>query len=151
DLYEPYVGRWSRHVARAFVPWLRVAPAKDWLEVGCGTGALTRAILDLAAPRAVMAVDPSEAFVAHARTRIPDPRVSWRVCDAQSLAIEVASVDAAVAGLVLNFLPEPALCLAQMARTVRREGAVGVYVWDYAGRMELMRYFWDAAVALDPA
>jgi hypothetical protein len=33
----------------------------------------------------------------------------------------------------------------------RPGGTVALYVWDYAGEMQMMRRFWDAAVALDPA
>ena len=57
--------------------------------------------------------------------------------------------DAAVAALVLNFLPQPSRAVAEMVRVVRPGGTVAAYVWDYAGKMELMRYFWDAAIALD--
>jgi hypothetical protein len=38
-----------------------------------------------------------------------------------------------------------------MGRVARPGGTVGAYVWDYADGMELMRRFWDAVVALDPA
>jgi hypothetical protein len=38
-----------------------------------------------------------------------------------------------------------------MVRVTRLNGVVASYVWDYAGEMQLMRHFWDAAVALDPA
>ena len=48
DLYEPYVGRWSRLVAREFLSWLSVPADMDWLDVGCGTGALTQVILETA-------------------------------------------------------------------------------------------------------
>ena len=80
-----------------------------------------------------------------------DPRATFDVADAQSLPIELAKFDAAVAGLVLNFVPKPLLAVREMARAVRPGGVVAAYVWDYAGKMELMRYFWDAAVALDRA
>jgi SAM-dependent methyltransferase len=150
DLYEPYVGRWSRLVAREFLAWLAVPAGKDWLDVGCGTGALTQTILAAANPRSVKGVDPSAGFVEYARARTADPRASFAVGDAQQLPVEPASVHAAVAGLVLNFVPKPALAVAQMARAVHQGGVVAVYLWDYADKMELMRYFWDAAVSLDP-
>ena len=66
------------------------------------------------------------------------------------MPVDAASLDAAVSGLVLNFVPEPQQAIAEMARVVRPGSVVAAYVWDYAGKMELMRYFWDAAVALDP-
>ena len=151
DLYEPYVGRWSRLVAREFLSWLSVPTDKDWLDVGCGTGALSQAILETATPHAVIGVDPSAGFIDYAKTRITSPLASFEVGDAQSLPVDRASFDVAVAGLVLNFVPEPSGAVAEMTRAVRPGGAVAAYVWDYSGKMELMRYFWDAAVALDPA
>lgn len=151
DLYEPYVGRWSRLVARDFLAWLSVPADQDWLDVGCGTGALTQTILQAAGARAVKGVDPSAGFVEHARARTADSRASFEVGDAQNLPVDTASFDAVVAGLVLNFVPQPSRAVAEMVRGARTGGVVAAYVWDYAGRMELMRYFWEAAVALDAA
>ena len=107
DLYEPYVGRWSRLVARAFLKWLAVPEGKDWLDVGCGTGALTQMILDHASPHSVRGVDPSPGFIEYAKARISSDRVRFEVGDGQSLPIETATSDAVVAGLVLNFVPQP--------------------------------------------
>ncbi len=149
--YEPYVGRWSRLVAREFLAWLAVPPGARWLDVGCGTGALTQTILAEAAPRAVMGIDQSEAYARYARAQTPDPRASFQVGDAQQLPLEAGQFDAAVSGLVLNFVPRPADAAREMARVTRAGGAVAAYVWDYAGEMQLMRHFWDAAAALDPA
>jgi hypothetical protein len=56
-----------------------------------------------------------------------------------------------VSGLVLNFVPDVDAALAEMSRVTAGEGTIAAYVWDYAGKMELMRYFWDAAVELDPS
>jgi SAM-dependent methyltransferase len=151
DLYEPYVGRWSRRVAAEFLAWLRVPPQSAWLDLGCGTGALAKAILDQAQPASVLGIDPSAGFIDHARGHIADPRALFEIGDAQSLAVGEKRFDAAVAALVLNFVPKPELAVAEMARAVKPGGTVAAYVWDYAGRMELMRHFWDAAVALNPA
>jgi SAM-dependent methyltransferase len=150
-LYEPYVGRWSRLVALEFLAWLAVPPQRDWLDVGCGTGALTETILRQAQPRSVKGVDPSAGFVAHAAAHIADLRASFQAGDAQALPLQAGSVDAAVSGLVLNFVPQPSLAVAEMSRVARHRGVVAAYVWDYAGEMQLMRHFWDAAAALDPA
>jgi SAM-dependent methyltransferase len=150
DAYEPYVGRWSRLVAREFLAWLALGPDLRWLDVGCGTGALTQTILATASPREVIGVDPSEGFIAYARDRTRDPRAAFKTADAGGLAAEAGGFDAAVAGLVLNFIPAPAAALTAMARAVRPGGTVACYVWDYAEGMQMMRAFWDAAVALDP-
>jgi SAM-dependent methyltransferase len=150
DLYEPYVGRWSRRVAKELLNWLAVPAGKDWLDVGCGTGALIQTIIETENPNSVIGIDPSPGFIEYAKARIASPRARFEVGDAQSLPIDTASLDVAVAGLVLNFVPQPPRAVAEMARVVRPGGIVAAYVWDYAGKMELMRYFWDAAVALDP-
>jgi SAM-dependent methyltransferase len=98
-----------------------------------------------------MGIDASAAYVAYARSRVPDPRARFEVGDAGALPFTAGTFDAVVSGLVLNFVPDPVAAMTQMARVARPGGRVGAYVWDYAGEMELMRRFWDAAVALDPA
>ena len=148
--YEDYVGRWSRLVAEQFVQWVARRPQLDWLDVGCGTGALTRTILALAQPKRVEAVDPSAGFIEHARRSTPDARAAWSVGDARALPVATGSSDVTVAGLVLNFVPGTADAVREMARATREGGVVAAYVWDYADRMQMMRVFWDAAVALDP-
>jgi SAM-dependent methyltransferase len=150
DAYEPYVGRWSRLVAREFLGWLAVPPGGCWLDVGCGTGALVETILALSAPSEVVGIDPSQAYVASARDRVNDPRVRFEVGDAQALQAASATFDAVVAGLVLNFVPVPEKAVSEMARVARWGGVVAAYVWDYAEGMQMMRHFWDAAGALDP-
>ena len=106
---------------------------------------------EVASPGSVLGVDPSEGYLAFAREQIQDGRVDFILGDAQALPVESAIYDAVVSGLVLNFVPRPGQAIAEMARAARKGGTVAAYVWDYAGQMQLMRYFWDAAVALDPA
>ena len=151
DAYERYVGRWSRAAAREFIPWLQIPDASRWLDVGCGTGALTQAILQHTTPRAITAIDRSSGFVRHAARAAGNPRVRFVVCDAQRLCVASRGCDVAVSGLVLNFLPQPAQAVAEMSRAVAAGGTVALYVWDYAGKMEFMRHFWDAVAWVDPA
>lgn len=138
-------------MAREFIAWLGVHRGKRWLDVGCGTGALVQTILDISAPQHVVGVDRSEEIIAHAREQISDPRAQFRVEDAQDLKAERGEFDAVVSGLVLNFVPSPEGMVTQMTRACRLSGKVALYVWDYAGEMQLMRHFWDAAIELDPA
>lgn len=151
DAYEPYVGRWSRPVAREFLAWLALPREREWLDVGCGTGVLTQVILNSAAPRRVVGVDTSEGFVAYARHHVSDARASFQIGDAQALPVADSAFDGVVSGLVVNFVPDQAKAVAEMRRAVRAGGTVAIYLWDYAGEMQMMRRFWDAAVALNPA
>lgn len=151
DPYERYVGRWSRLVATQFVRWLRVPPGAAWSDVGCGTGALTETVLRDSSPRSVHAVDKSPGFVASASVLITDPRARFEIADAIALPMADASCDAAVSGLVLNFVGQPAAMVAEMARVTQRGGQVAAYVWDYAGGMQMMQRFWDAALATSGA
>ena len=151
DAYEPYVGRWSRLVARELVAWLGVAGGGAWLDVGCGTGALAQTVLGAAGPAVVVGLDPSMGFVAHARARVAGGPARFVVADARALPVAGGRFDAVVSGLVLNFVPDPDRAVRELARAARPAGRVAAYVWDYAGRMELIRRFWDAAAALDPA
>jgi SAM-dependent methyltransferase len=148
--YEAYVGRWSRLVAPEFLAWLEVPAGARWLDVGCGTGVLTEAVLGRHGPASVVGVDRSPEFVAHARAQVRDARAAFEVGDAQSLPLEDASMDAAVSGLVLNFVEEPARAVEELARVLRPGGVAGAYVWDYGGEMQMMRHFWDAAAEVDP-
>ncbi len=147
--YEPYVGRWSRLVAAEFLDWLDAPAHKRWIDFGCGTGALTSAILSRARPESILGIDPSPEYIALATENNLDPRARFEVGEATNLSPSSAHV--LVSGLVLNFLPDPASALALMRRALVEGtgGIVAAYVWDYSDKMELMRYFWDAAIALD--
>jgi SAM-dependent methyltransferase len=150
EIYESYVGRWSRLVAVEFVDWLAQPEGLRWLDVGCGTGALTTAVLARAKPGAVVGVDPSEGFVGFARSSVTDARVRFEVLPASGLSEETVggTFDLVVAGLALNFIPERVDALRRMRKLGR---TVAVYVWDYAEGMQLMKYFWEAAGDVRPA
>ncbi|GAA4668340.1 MULTISPECIES: class I SAM-dependent methyltransferase [Amycolatopsis] len=149
DAYERYMGRWSARVAEVFLKRLSVPRRARWLDVGCGTGALTGAVLRYREPGLVLAVDPSERFLSTARTR--SGRAGFAVADARALPVPDHAFDAVVSGLALNFVPEPARAVAEFARAARPGGVVAAYVWDYGGGMAMLRAFWDAAAELDPA
>jgi SAM-dependent methyltransferase len=147
--YEQYVGRWSRQVAPLFLSWLNMPGGRRWLDVGCGTGALCAAIMDRCSPSAVTGVEPSEGFLKTAKGNL----AGWAALhrgSATAIPLGDASVDVVVSGLVLNFVPDQRAALLEMARVTGKGRTIAAYVWDYAGRMELMRYFWDVAVELDP-
>jgi len=149
--HENYVARWNRPVARAFVAWLDAPPGCRWLDVGCGTGELTESVLLEAAPAAVTGIDRSPDLVADAADRVRDPRASFRLGSATAVPLADGAVDVVVSGLVLDYVRDRAAAVHEMRRVTRRGGTVAVYVWDYSGETQLMRYFWDAAVDSDAA
>ncbi len=148
--YEQFMGRWSRRIARTFMQWLAPPMALRWLDLGCGTGALSQAILDRASPASVLAVDPSDAFIALAKQQLADSRVTFWVGDAFNLPADARATDVAVSGLVLNFIPDPVAALHALRRILKPGGMIALYVWDYGDKMEMLRYFWDSAASLDP-
>ncbi|MBR0671035.1 class I SAM-dependent methyltransferase [Neoroseomonas soli] len=148
--YDRYVGRWSQAVARQFLAWLDAPAGLGWLDVGCGTGALTVVIAETCAPDYLAGVEPSAGFLEVARRRPGLEGAELLEGSAEMLPFAQKAFDRVVSGLVLNFVPDPARAVAQMAHVTRPGGEVAAYVWDYAGGMELMRRFWDAAAAEDP-
>jgi SAM-dependent methyltransferase len=148
--YDPYMGRWSRLIASDFVSWLGVPAQRRWLDVGCGTGALSEAILKKGQPAQVTAVDLSQHYVEYARPLFNDARIKFKQGNALHLSSWEGGYDAVVSGLVLNFISEPRQALAEITRVTATNGMVAAYVWDYADQMQLLRYFWDSAITLNP-
>ncbi len=130
--YERFMGRWSRAAAPVFLDWLAVRPGARWLDVGCGTGILAETLLQLCAPASVHGVDPAAAQIAAAAQGPLAGRAQFQVADAQHLPFADASFDVVASALVINFIPDPPLALAEMRRVARTDGLVGGYVWDFA-------------------
>lgn len=141
DAYHGFMGRWSSLIAAEFVDWLDLPAGARWLDVGCGTGALSAQIFERARPSAIVGVDSSPTFVAAAVARL-GAGFDHVVADASALPFEDGEFDAVVSGLLLNFIGVPGAAAAEQVRVSR--GIVAAYVWDYAERMELLRLFWEA-------
>jgi len=148
--YEAYVGRWSRFVAEQFLAWLDIPLNSSWLDLGCGTGVLIRSIIKLASPAKIFGIDRSTGYVMYARHEAHHQETHFLVGDVLNLPLVENSCDVGVSGLVLNFITNPQKAVEEMKRAVGSGGQVAVYVWDYAGGMQMIRHFWDAAVSLDP-
>jgi SAM-dependent methyltransferase len=146
--YETYVGHWSRTVAPDFLDWLAPATGLRWLDVACGTGALTSAIVRCWDPDEVVGVDASASYLSSARGHCHDPRIRLVIGDANLLSFPSTRFDVAVSGLALNFIAFER-ALAEQHRVVRPGGVIAAYVWDYAGKYEFARRFWDAALSID--
>jgi SAM-dependent methyltransferase len=150
EAYERFMGRWSRRLAPSFVEFAGVTDGDHVLDVGSGTGSLAAAVLDAAAGSRVVGVDPSRAYVAFARNRVEREHAVFEEGDAQRLRFPDASFDKTLSLLVVNFIPDRPGALREMRRVTRSGGVVAAAVWDYGDGMEMLRAFWDEAVALDP-
>ncbi len=149
DAYGWRVGRWSQSVGRSFVTWLGLPPGLRWLEIGCGVGALSGAILHASGASRFTGIDPSSHDIGLARQRLSDPRAEFHQASAEALPFPPGAFDVIASGLVLNFWSDASLAMREMRRVAVPGGSVAGYVWDFAGEMQVLRRFWDAAIAVD--
>jgi SAM-dependent methyltransferase len=147
--YDRYIGRYSAELARALIAAAGVRAGQRAVDVGCGPGGLTSELVALLGPQSVAAAEPSAQFAQACAQRNPGVRVE--VAPAENLPFDDDSFDHALGQLVVNFMSDAAAGVREMCRVVRRGGSVSAAVWDYGGEMTLLRSFWDAAAALDPA
>lgn len=148
DPYEYFMGRWSKLMAPLFLQWLEVSDHYTWLDLGCGTGALSEAITNTYKIKGLYCVDPSAEFLAKAKERHLQ-KATFLVGSASQIPIEAATMDIVVSGLALNFFPDLSAAFSEMKRVLKPNGIIAAYVWDYTGQMEFLRLFWDAARAID--
>jgi SAM-dependent methyltransferase len=149
EAYDRHIGRYGAGLARALIKAAGVEPGGRAVDVGCGPGALTRELAAAVGAENVAAVDPSPPFVEACAQRVPGARVE--LGSAEALPFADGEFGHALAQLVVNFMADPLAGVREMRRVTRPGGIVAAAVWDYAGEMTILRRFWDAAVALDPA
>jgi trans-aconitate methyltransferase len=148
NAYDLFMGRYSRPLAVEFANSVGVAAGMSALDVGCGPGALTTVLVDRLGAAGVVAMDPSPPFVAECSAR--HSGVDVRLGRAEQIPFADACVDVAMAQLVLHFVSDPTAAAREMRRVVRPGGTVAACVWDFAKEMEMLRLFWDSALAVDP-
>jgi ubiquinone/menaquinone biosynthesis C-methylase UbiE len=149
EAYERYVGRWSSRVAERFLDWLDARTAARWLDMGCGTGALSERIVASQEPNHL--IGAVGIFPGDRERTSPGRNVEFRSGSGERLPVEDACIDYAVSGLVLNFVPAKDAAMRELVRVLSPGGIGACYVWDYAEDAQFMRYFWDAAVKLNPS
>lgn len=147
--YEQLMGRWSIRLAPRYMQFARLRDAGRILDVGCGTGALVKAIANATRKSEIVGVDPAESFIGYARTQFTDPRITLRVGDAMQLPFPDAHFDQALSLLVMMFIPQPERAAAEMKRVTRPGGTVSACTWHRDG-LELASIFWEEACKLDP-
>jgi SAM-dependent methyltransferase len=149
DGYERFMGRWSRRLAPLFVTFAGVTEGHRVLDVGSGTGALAVTAAAIESVQ-VTGIERSPAYVQYAQEHAGGDGVRFEVGDALTLPFSDDAFDRTLSMLVLNFVPDPAAGLQQMIRVTHPGGVVAAAVWDYGDEMQMLRTFWDAAVAVDP-
>jgi ubiquinone/menaquinone biosynthesis C-methylase UbiE len=149
--YERFMGRWSRLLAPAHIAFAGVKDGDRVLDVGTGTGALASALEAATTSSEILGIDPSADFISYAKKNVKSGHASFEVGDAQALRFKDASFDQTMALLVMNFIPDHDKAIREMRRVTRPQGIVSACVWDYDAGMEMLRFFWDEVVALDPA
>jgi SAM-dependent methyltransferase len=148
--YERFMGRWSRQLAPLLVRFAGTRDGEDVLDIGAGTGALAAAVAAAAPKSRVVGIDPSAPYVGLAQGRHGGPLIRFEAGDAQQLRFPDAAFDRTLSLLAVNFIPDPAKAVGEMKRVTRPGGTVAAAVWDYGEGMEMLRVFWDEAVALEP-
>jgi SAM-dependent methyltransferase len=149
--YERFMGRWSRLLAPTFIAFAGVRNGDRVLDVGTGTGSVASTAEASMPMSQIVGIDPSPAFVAYAQKNAKSTRAQYEVGDAQALKFKAGSFDHTLALLVMNFIPDEHKAIAEMRRVTRPQGSVSACVWDYDAGMQMLRFFWDEAIALDPA
>jgi len=151
DAYERFMGRWSRAVARLFVQFAGVGDGEDILDVGCGTGALATTVATIAPSSRIVGIDPAASYIAFAKLQSPSKRLTYEVGDATQMRFASGSFDRTLSLFNLNFIQDSSDAVREMIRVTRSNGHVAAAVWDYGQGMEMLRWFWDEAIALNPA
>jgi len=149
DPYEHFMGRWSKLMAPIFLNWLNLPSSLTWMDIGCGTGALSETIFQHYNPSHLTCIDPSEEFLNRAKVKLNN-NGEFFVGYATDIPKEDNSIDVVVSGLALNFFSNLENALTEMKRILKPNGLIAAYVWDYSDRMDLLRYFWDAAILINP-
>ena len=151
DSYERYMGRWSTKLAPLFAQFAGIRDGDRVLDVGCGTGALIRAVVDLTRRSQVVGIDPTPGFITYARQRFAHPRITFDQGSAFELPYPESSFDQSLSMLVFHLISTPDKALTEMRRVTKEGGTVAACTWDGAGAMELNSIFWTEAIELDPA
>jgi SAM-dependent methyltransferase len=149
--YERFMGRWSRQLAPEHIAFAGVKNGDRVLDVGTGTGSLASVLEATMTSSEIVGVDPSEGFISYAKKNAKSDRTHFETGDAQTLRFQDSSFDQTMALLVMNFIPDHNKAIGEMRRVTRPQGVVSACVWDYDAGMQMLRFFWDEAVALDPA
>ena len=103
------------------------------LEVGCGTGAITRVVAQWPGVSGAIGVDPSPVFIARARELARDlAAATFETADGRTLPFAAACFDSVLFHTTLCHVPEPQTMLGEAVRVLQPGGCVAIFEGDYA-------------------
>ena len=146
DPYEYFMGRWSKLVAIKFLEWLSPSEGLSWIDVGCGTGALSEIVIEKSKPEKIIAIDQSDGFVISTQKRLGNQAIC-KIGNALDLPVDDDNADMTISGLVLNFIPDVNKALLEMKRVTKNQGKVAIYIWDYACKIDFLLRFSSSLIS----
>lgn len=147
DVYEHFMGRWSERLAPPFLDFAQVQQNDYVLDVGCGTGVITRALGERGCK--AVGTDASEPYLDGARLRRSHPNVVYELGDARSMRYPTGSFDVCVSTLAIDVIPEVDEVAAEMRRVTRPGGIVACGVFDFWGGFSAQDMVYDIGAVLD--
>jgi SAM-dependent methyltransferase len=144
------MGRWSARLTFSFLRFADLRDGQHILDVGCGTGSLSRAVVSFGPTTKVTALDPAPEYVAFAREAVPNRRAQFKTGTAEALPFPDRSFDSALALLVLQEFADPRVAICEMARVTRSGGIVAACQWDFEHGLPMLSLLWQAAEAVAP-
>ena len=148
--YDQFMGRWSAHLAPSFIHFAGIRDGQRILDVGSGTGSLSRALVSSGASISVVGVDPVADYVSFAQAMVPDTRVEFRIGEAEALPFASEAFDGVLSLLIVQDLVDPCKAVSEMARVTRRGGTVATCKWDFKEGLPMLSLFWQAVHAVAP-
>jgi SAM-dependent methyltransferase len=145
------MGRWSARLAPLFLDFCALGDSGRVLDLGCGTGALTKTIRARDDAVTVVGLDPARDFVVRLGAEVADARTWVCMGDAQRLPFADSRFDAVLGLLILQHMADPLHAVSEMARTTRPGGTVATAIWDFQTGMPMFSIFWDAVGVVEPA
>ncbi len=120
-------------MTQKYLSELTIPDGAHVLELGCGTGCITRAIAETNGVSAVVGIDPSTILLDEARRLCRDlPCVDFQEGDARGLAHPDANFELVVSHTTLSHVPDVERALAEAYRVLKPGGRFVVFDGDYA-------------------